>query len=133
VGEYWFVWTGPALDLSDPGNPAILAFDWGADLAGTTWFADVNGVDSSVQAALPATTDPTGSLDHVASINLSTDSLLGGVDLDNVTQLSLHFNGVGSLDANIDNVRVRVPEPSVLALLSVGLLGLGWVRRRRAG
>jgi hypothetical protein len=131
VGEYWFEWTGPSVDLSG----GTLEFEWGADLEGTTWFADVgdgdgNVANSAVQAGLPATPGP-GSLTHDASISLS--SFAGAVDLSDVTQLSLHFNGVAALDGNIDNVRVQVPEPSVLALLSVSLLGLGWVRRRRAG
>jgi hypothetical protein len=130
VGEYWFEWTGTSLDLSSYSS---LVFDWGADLAGTTWFADFGDgtevVNTAVQAALPATPGP-GSLTHTASVALPTFAG-GGAGLTDIVQVSLHFDGVGALDANIDNVRL-VPEPSVLALLSVGLLGLSWQRRRRA-
>ena len=127
VGEYSFVWTGPAVNLSG----GTLLFDWGADLAGTTWFADFgdiagNVIDSILQAALPATPGP-GSLTHEASLSLSS---VAGVDFSNITQISLHFNGVGGLDANIDNVRVSVPEPGIIALLCFGLLGLGFTQRK---
>jgi hypothetical protein len=123
VGDYWFEWTGPSVNLVD----GVLEFDWSADLAGTTWFADINDVDTDVQAALPG-----GFTSTTASINLS--DFFDETTLSDVNQISLHFNGVAGLDANIDNVEVHaVPEPSILALLSVSLLGLGWVRRRRVG
>jgi len=132
VDEYSFVWTGPSVDLS---SYTSFMFDWGADLAGATWFADFGNstgivVDSPVQSALPATPGP-GSLTYIASLDLSSVSV---VDFTDITQISLHFNGVGALDGNIDNVRVAgaIPEPTTLALLSLGLVGLGVARRRKA-
>jgi hypothetical protein len=124
-GDYWFTWTGDSVNL---GSLSSFVFDWGADHPGTRWFADFDdgsGVVNTVpQPALPATPGP-GSLTHTASVAIPTQ-------FTQLVQVSLHFDGVPALDANIDNVRL-VPEPSVLALLSVGLLGLGWQRRRRAG
>ena len=111
---------GPAVDLSSENT---FEFDWGADLGGSTWSVSINGGAAIAGGSLPATPGP-GSLTHRASVGLTGD-------LSAVTSIRLDIAGVGALDGNIDNVQA-VPAPGVLALLSIGLLGLGWQRRRAA-
>jgi len=130
TGDYWLVWTGPEVDLSG----GILAFNWGADVAGTTWYADfgdatgvvINTVD---QAALPST-GTSDNLIHNAFLDLST---ITGVDLTRITQISLHFSGVENLDASIDNVQVKgvgVPEPAAFTLMVLGIAAIGLARKQ---
>lgn len=52
-----------------------------------------------------------------------TGLIAAGTDFGNVA--------VG-LDTNIQNLRSSVPEPTTLAMLGLGLAGLGWQRRRKS-
>jgi hypothetical protein len=88
-----------------------------------------------------------GSIDPAGMIELDTDagghaiqtgivpigSLLPEGELtfigDYFTSITLISN---VLDFGIDNLRVDLPEPASLAILSLGLLGLGVMRRRAA-
>jgi len=61
---------------------------------------------------------------------VSIDDVTGGdLDLDAVQLVCSPFPGDGATHGCFPGT--RVPEPSTLALLSIGLAGLGWVGRRK--
>ena len=77
-----------------------------------------------------------GELRSIVGIDVSTN--LPGFDLDRVTfsadSISINWQGL-SFDAgtrwDIDIITAAVPEPGTLALLGIGLLGMGMTRRRK--
>ena len=67
--------------------------------------------------------------DAVTTINLSMSQAIGG---------SFHFLSIGANDWTLSGAvhsgggsEVQVPEPSVLALLGLGLVAIGFTRRRK--
>lgn len=65
-----------------------------------------------------------------SSILYETEGLL--VELENLTLSDFFLTDTVTVQATITNVGVAsVPEPSTLALLSIGLLGIGFSRRRK--
>ena len=66
--------------------------------------------------------------------NLDTQGYYGFVSTHPITSIRFTSTGGGSVNTGIDNIAVSssVPEPGTLALLGLGLAGLG-LRRRREG
>lgn len=120
-------------------DTGALVFDWSPDggvggISGGTEIADEANLNTGISANNPLDNiifDPTGdgsfgagSPGNHANFTAITDTLDAGV-----YNLTIGMGADISLQKTIDEV--EVPEPASLALLSIGLLGFGFVSNRR--
>lgn len=146
-----FYWGGGS--VAQNGTRAI-AFNSGDRFANGTLsqsFATVQGYVYRVSFDYGSTSPSPQSMNYIVLAG-NTTLANGKVTDNNVSGLldNYRFSFVGTggmttlrfLDANannsisndglLDNVRVEVPEPASMALMGLGLLGLGFGRRRKA-
>jgi choice-of-anchor C domain-containing protein len=148
VGNYWQAADGNwSIDLNGTNNPPVGTAQGG--IAQT--FDTIAGAEYSVIFALAGNPDgpPVIKVGVVtAGIDLglftfdttgTSRPAMGWVDeafsftaLGPSSTLTFLSATPGQFGPAIDNVRVSVPEPATLALLGMGLLGLGMIRRRKA-
>lgn len=146
AGHHYWYWEGPDLSVNsvsfdyetdiDNGDFFITLFNDGAIVAQEQWMdVSATGLTATPPPLLlsqPLTIDYSGIIDAVRIDLLSVGNVDAYSDPTNVLSFTTLGERAIGLDANIDNLRYhQTPEPSTLALLGLGLAGIGWQRRRK--
>lgn len=149
-GQQYWSWDG-----GTPVDVQGVSFNYETDIAGADFFLTLfNGgktagdIVAQMQWSDLAATGLTGApppLVNAQTLSLTYSGTITGARIDVISVGSNSYtdptgilgtvdvgNAAIGLDVNIDNLQASVPLPGTLAMLGLGLVGLGWQRRRVA-
>jgi hypothetical protein len=122
---------GISNDEITQGGGQILTISF---LSGPVDILDVHLLDlfATEQSGEIAIINGTASAASGGSANAAGGYWETGLGFTGVTSITLYGNNDRFSDYSLARIAYKVPEPTVIALFAVGLLGLGFARRRKA-
>jgi len=133
------------LELIMPSNTVSFSLSIDANVSSSAWIVgmadDGSAIDTSGNTFTtknnghfnpndPAFTIPLGG--NAKSYSFYADNTSGTCNTISKVIVDPHYWGMGDFSISVDDNACQVPEPSIIALFAVGLIGLGFARRSRA-
>lgn len=118
-------------DFDVTGSPTFISTIGGTTEGAVTYttFVDDSNAINGMATQVGDVTPLVGPLGNFSGADTGTATVSTPFSMTQVINIS--HTGTGITDITTGNANLRVPVPATLGLLGVGLLGLGWLGRRR--